>query len=141
MKQALALALAFLLGGCATVASTDDPHVHLELANDGAVPLRCKLIFCHWTERDFGVLAPGATATLDIQQQPKDGALYILRSDGQRRMMIENLFCGEVGAWQRTMGQVDFAPARSVRARALQASCGAPGPEGKVACAPLALQP
>jgi hypothetical protein len=118
-----------------------DPTIALTLANSGAVPLRCKVIYGHWTERDLGVLAPGATTGFDLQQQTSDGALYVERSDGQRRMMIENLFCGAPGAWQATMGQVNFAPARAARPREIAAACGAPASGARVSCAPLRLRP
>jgi hypothetical protein len=139
VKRAFLLAT-LMLAACAS-ASQEDPRLRLALTNSGAAPLRCKVIYGHWTERDLGVLAPGASTGFELQQQPQDGALYVERADGQRRMMIENLFCGEPGAWQATMGQVNFAPARAARPRAIAASCGAPASGARVRCAPLQLKP
>jgi len=69
-----------------------------------------------------------------MTQAAADGALYILRSDGERKMMIETIQCAQSGNWMQSFGQVDFAPVRSRRVRAIEASCAAPAGEGRVAC-------
>jgi hypothetical protein len=57
-----------------------------------------------------------------------------MRDDGQRRMMIETIQCARPGRWTQTVGQLDLAPIRSRRARAIEASCAAPAEEKRVAC-------
>jgi hypothetical protein len=136
MRSAL---LCLLLGACAT-ASAGDPTVAVSLRNDGARPMQCRIQFGHWTARDLGVLAPGVSTRFEIQQQPKDGALYIERDDGQRKMMIENDFCHAPEDQQATVGQVDLTPARSARASEIDAGCALPQ-TGHAQCSAIVLKP
>jgi len=130
---------ALLLAGCAT-APVGDPTVMVSLTNDGARPMQCRIQFGHWVDRDLGVLAPGTTSRFKIQQQPKDGALYVERDDGQRKMMIENIFCHAPNDQQATVGQVNIAPARSARMQEIDAACALPA-SGHVQCRPIVLKP
>jgi len=142
-RRRLALAILALLGEGAAWAdepAADDRALQLSLANAGAVPLHCRLMFGHWVEQDLGLLAPGGSVDLAISQAAHDGALYILRADGQRRMMIETIICGRDGDWMTSYGQVDFAPARSARPGRIEASCALPETGGRVACLPLRLE-
>jgi hypothetical protein len=124
-----------LLSACASEQNESaDPLVAMTLTNKGTAPLHCRVMFGHWVDRDLGTLAPGAVVALEMQQSAKDGALYIMRADGQRQMMIETIQCARPGAWMETFGQVDFASVRSRTARAIDASCAAPTGEGRVAC-------
>ena len=123
---------AALLASC-TVDAQDRP-VTLQLRNTGAEPLRCRLMFGHWVDRDLGELAPDAATTVAMTQAAGDGALYITRSDGARRMMIETIHCAQPGNWMRNFGQVDFAPIRSRRAALVEASCAAPDGGGRTVC-------
>lgn len=125
---------AALLSACVDQSAPQDQPVTLALSNKGAEPLRCRLMFGHWVDRDLGALAPGASAALSMTQAAADGALYVMRSDGQRKMMIETIQCAQSGDWMESFGQVDFAPIRSRRVRAIEASCAAPAGEGRVAC-------
>jgi hypothetical protein len=127
----IVLCLGFL-SSCASDAQ--DRPVTLSLANAGDEPLHCRLIFGHWVERDLGTLAPGAATEVAMTQAARDGALYVLRADGARKMMIETIQCAQSGDWMRNFGQVDFAPIRSRRALAIEASCAAPADGGRVAC-------
>ena len=136
MRAAL---LVLALSACAT-ASIADPTVAVNLRNDGARPMQCRIQFGHWTARDLGVLAPGASARFAIQQQPQDGALYIERGDGHRKMMIENIFCHAPDDQQATVGQVDLTPARAARMEEIDAACALPA-TGHVRCGPVALKP
>jgi hypothetical protein len=127
--------LCIVLCSCAQQAAENNDHaVSLLLTNAGTEPLRCRVMFGHWVDRDLGGLAPGATTTVAMTQSALDGALYVVRSDGQRRMMIETIQCARPGNWQQSAGQVDLAPIRSRRAHAVVASCGAPGGGGRTAC-------
>lgn len=121
-----------LLSSC--VSETQDRPVTLSLANAGTEPLRCRLMFGHWVDRDLGALAPGVATEVDMTQAASDGALYVMRADGERKMMIETIQCAQSGDWMESFGQVDFAPIRSRRAQAIEASCAAPADGGRVAC-------
>lgn len=134
-RLARTILLALLLASCAHDQGADqDQSVTLSLTNAGAQPLRCRVMFGHWVDRDLGALQPGAVTSLAITQAAADGALYVLRSDGARKMMIETIQCAQPGSWMETYGQVDLAPIRSRRVRAIEASCAAPAGEGRVTC-------
>lgn len=133
ISRMIALCLGIgLLWSCATV--VQDRPVTLALSNAGNEPLRCRLMFGHWVDRDLGPLAPGAATEIAMTQAARDGALYVLRADGQRQMMIETIRCAQSGDWMRNFGQVDFAPIRSRRAEAIEASCAAPVGDGRTTC-------
>jgi hypothetical protein len=134
MKPSLGvLALgAALLASCASGAQ--DQPIILTLQNGGTEPLRCRLMFGHWVDRDLGELAPRAETEIAMTQAASDGALYILRADGERKMMIETIQCAQPGDWMQSFGQVDFAPIRSRRAQAIEASCAAPAGGGRTIC-------
>jgi hypothetical protein len=123
---------AALLAGCASPA--EDQPVTLALRNAGTESLRCRLMYGHWVDRDLGELAPGAVTDLAMTQAAADGALYVMRSDGQRKMMIETIQCAQSGDWMQNFGQVDFAPIRTRRTVAIEASCAAPVGGGRTAC-------
>jgi hypothetical protein len=121
-----------LLSSCASDAL--DRPVTLKLANAGSEPLRCRLMYGHWVDRDLGTLAPGVATKVAMTQAAGDGALYVLRADGARKMMIETIQCAQPGDWMKNFGQVDFAPIRSRRAAAIEASCAAPAGGGRTIC-------
>lgn len=123
---------AALLASCASGAR--DQPVTLSLGNAGTEPLRCRLMFGHWVDRDLGQLAPGAATEISMTQAAGDGALYVMRSDGARKMMIETIHCAQPGDWMNNFGQVDFAPIRSRRAHVVEASCAAPPGGGRTVC-------
>lgn len=128
----IALCAAFL-ASCAQP-SAQDQSLTLSLTNTGAVPLRCLLRFGHWVDRDLGEIAPAGSVAVTMTQAATDGALYIMRADQQRKMMIETIQCALPDRWMETVGQLDFATVRTMRARAIQASCAAPAGKGRVAC-------
>jgi hypothetical protein len=136
------LLLAILpLPASADQAPADSHPLHLNLANAGTGTIHCRLMFGHWVERDLGLLPAGASVGLDIRQAEKDGALYIMRADGQRRMMIETILCGLDGDWMASYGEVDFAPARSARPTRIEARCAVPAAGGRVTCSAILLAP
>jgi hypothetical protein len=132
MRLILLCLCAALLSSC--VADAQDRPVTLALSNAGHEPLRCRLMFGHWVDRDLGALAPGAATGIDMTQAARDGALYVMRADGGRKMMIETIRCAQSGDWMANFGQVDFAPIRSRRAEAIEASCAAPVGGGRTLC-------
>jgi len=134
------LSFLIVLASCTTDTPNDHP-VFLHLANAGTEPLQCRLMFGHWVDRDLGRLAPGESIDIAMTQQGADGALFILRDDGARRMMIETINCGREHNWMETFGQVDLAPARSARPARINAGCAAPKGSGRVVCPQVALEP
>ena len=130
----------FIFASCTTDTPADHP-VTLRLTNTGTEPLNCRLMFGHWVDRDLGRLAPGEIVDIAMMQQENDGALFIPRDDGQRRMMIETINCSREANWMGTFGQVDLAPARSNRPAKIEAACSAPVGSGRTLCAEIALEP
>src|SRR6185369_1799974 len=113
---------ALALAACAqTPENATDRAVTLRLTNGGAETLRCSIVFGHWVYRELGAFAPGQTREVAMMQAAKDGALYVDRYDGERQMMIENLFCGRPANWHDSVGQVDLASVRSTRITAFSA--------------------
>lgn len=126
------LLLSLALLGCATAPASRP--VIIQLTNAGVEPLGCKIVFGHWVERDLGSLAPGTTFNIALRQAVRDHALYVVRDDGQRQMMIENIVCGRLVDWRGTQGQVDLTTARQQDISHLEATCEAPLEAGRVAC-------
>lgn len=140
MKRALAiLAAAALTAGCSGGAGENpDPEILIRISNARAEPLQCRMMFGHWVDRDLGVATIGGGSgtgiAVTVRQQPKDGALYVMRDDGQRRMMVENIFCARENDWQATVGQIDLAAVRAARPKEVWVSCALPEGGGRVAC-------
>jgi hypothetical protein len=133
--------LATALGGCGdfrevSVGSADHP-LALRLSNSGTSSLQCRLMFGHWVERDLGVLEPADTIDIQMMQSGRDGALYVMRADGQRQMMIENIVCGRAGQWKKSFGQVDFAPVRAGRSALVTATCASHNVRERVTCSTI----
>ena len=131
-----AATMALALAGCAAQRQdARDAPLAVSLHNDGAVPLRCQLIFGHWVERDLGQIAPGAAVRMDLMRAGEDGGIYVMRPDGKKKMMVENVICGRADNWRATLGRLDFTPLRQRAARAADAHCAAPVDGGRAACA------
>ncbi len=134
----ISLSAVFLSSACtnrpAAPSGADGRAVHMSLTNRGTEALHCHLVFGHWVERDLDLIAPGSRVDMEVLQATTDGALYVMRADGQRRMMIETIRCGREGDWMASFGQVDLAPARARRPEGIAASCAVPGDHGRVAC-------
>ena len=144
MKRLLSLFAASLLAtGCAGAPEASDPEVLIRISNARAEPLQCRMMFGHWVDRDLGLATIGGGTSngisVKVQQQAKDGALYILRDDGARRMMVENIFCAQKDHWQVTVGQVDLAAVRTARPKEVWISCALPETGGRVVCGPPKL--
>jgi hypothetical protein len=134
MMRILPLFTAVLLAGCAGNATpSSDPEMLIRITNTGAAPLQCQMKFGHWVDRDLGIVTTNEVS-VTVQQQPQDGALYAMRDDGQRRMMVENIFCAQKGNWQATVGQMDLAVVRQERPKEVSVSCALPQTGGRVTC-------
>lgn len=128
------LAATCLLAACAgDAAEPGDPEVTIRIGNAGTEPLQCRMIFGHWVERDLGLVQSDAIS-VTVRQQPADGALYVMRLDGQRRMMVENIFCARPNDWQATVGQMDLAMVRQQRPSEVRVNCALPLEGGRVTC-------
>ena len=136
MRHLLALACALLTIGCTEpTPAPADRKVRISIGNSGSEPLECRMMFGHWVERELGILQKGSgEINVDVLQQKKDGALFIMRADGQRRMMIENIFCARRGDWQASVGQIDLAAVRVGRPVMVLVSCRLPENGGRVDC-------
>ena len=131
MIRLLPLLAALLLASC-TATQTSDPEVRIHIANAGTQPIQCRVMFGHWVDRDLGIVTTNEVS-VTVQQQPKDGALYVLRDDGQRLMMVENIYCAQPDNWQATVGQMDLAVVRRERPKEVSVSCTLPA-TGRVTC-------
>jgi len=136
MRRLLGLACILLTIGCTEPAPAPaDRKVRISIGNSGSEPLHCRMMFGHWVERDLGVLEKGGSGiNVDVLQQKTDGALFIMRADGQRRMMIENIFCARKGDWQASVGQIDLAAVRVERPVIVWLNCRLPEDGGRVVC-------
>ena len=139
------LSLALLaLAGCHASGEdsgrSDRDAIRLRLVNEGASPLDCRLRFGHWIDRDLGTIAGGEGIEFPVSQQGSDGAFYVLRDDGNRRMMIETIECWRDQQWQASFAQVDFAPARARRPEAMVAACALPPQGGRVVCQDVRIE-
>jgi hypothetical protein len=115
-----------------------DPVVLIGISNAQLEPLQCRVQFGHWVDRDLGTIEMGSNSPLGkvfvkVQRQ-KDGALYVMRDDGQRRMMVENIFCARKDHWQATVGQVNLDAVRQSRWNTALVSCAWPEVGGRVVC-------
>jgi hypothetical protein len=138
MMRFLPMVVAGLLAACTAASQTSDPEVLIRITNAGAAPLQCQVKFGHWVDRDLGPLTTNQVS-MTVRQQPKDGALYVMREDGQRLMMVENIFCAQKDNWQATVGQMDLAVVRRARPKEVSVSCALPEAGGRVSCAEPAL--
>jgi hypothetical protein len=140
MIRFLPLLAAVLLAGCAGNATpSSDPEMRIRITNTGAALLQCQMKFGHWVDRDLGTVTTNEVS-VTVQQQPTDGALYIMRDDGQRRMMVENIFCAQKDNWQATVGQINLAVVRGKRPKEVAVSCALPQTGGRVTCTEPKLQ-
>lgn len=130
-----------LAAGCSEIdggSSTSKDHaVALRLTNTGEAALQCRLLFGHWVERDLGTLQRNEAVEISLMQARGDGAFYVVRADGRRHMMIEDIVCGRPGDWMASFGQVDFAPLRSSRPKFIAAICASPLDRGRVLCSTI----
>ncbi|HTO83383.1 MAG TPA: hypothetical protein VMQ73_14155 [Methylomirabilota bacterium] len=128
----LILLVSALLLAVARPAVAADPAVELVIANVGNQPMRCMILFGHWVTQDVGPIAAGGSATVSMWRGQPAGALYIPRFDG-RKMMIENVICGDVTAWAESLDQIRLSPLRESAGGRFATSCtGA----GRVSCSP-----
>lgn len=89
------LCLLLLLGAC----HLPDTEVRVTLQNDSDQTLRCLLVFAHWMTEELPPLLAGERTQISLARQSADGAIYRLRSSGQRAL-LENISCGFDADWR-----------------------------------------
>ena len=117
-----------LAGAVAAVARAGEGvPIAVQVANGSSQPLRCLMVFAHWTTLNLPVIAPGGHASLVLERAP-DRALFVRRQDG-RPMMLEALHCGHDGQWSQTLLKLDWATPMLSDAHAFRLACiGAESP-------------
>jgi hypothetical protein len=130
-------AMVMMVMACSTARDIGaDAPVTLRIVNRGMGPIHCMINFGHWVTRDLGVIEKNGSKTVAFHRQPSDGALYIPRDDGQRLMMIENIFCSAPDDSAASRGQVPLLAIQSGQSQRYSSICraGEPvrcdGPEG-----------
>lgn len=126
-----AVILVLLVAALPWSAAAADAAISLTIANDGARPIDCQIIFGHWVTGEPVTIAPGGSAGMSLRRQERDGALFVPRYD-DRKMMVENIDCSERGNWLATLGQVPLLPIREATPRDYRAVCRVGG--GGVSC-------
>jgi hypothetical protein len=117
------------MAACSTATETapDAPNA-LKIVNRGSNPIHCMINFGHWVTRDLGVIEENGAKTVRFHRQPADGALYIPREDGQRLMMIENIFCSAPGDAPASRGQVPLLAIQAGQSHHYSSICRAGEP-------------
>jgi hypothetical protein len=128
-RRAAAFALAALVGACGTSGPTGpEAPIALRIVNRGSDPIHCMINFGHWVTQDLGVIEKNGWKTVEFHRQPSDGALYIPRADGQRLMMIENIFCSATDDSAASRGQVPLLAIQSSQSHRYSSVCRAGEP-------------
>jgi hypothetical protein len=127
--RASLFAMVMAVMACSTARDTgaDAPVTH-RILNRGTGPIHCMINFGHWVTRDLGVIEKNGSKTVAFHRQPSDGALYILRDDGQRLMMIENIFCSAPDDSATSRGQVPLLAIQSGQSQFYSSICRAGEP-------------
>ncbi len=111
-----------LLVACATQPAPSVP-VSLTLANAGAEPLRCLVIYGHWVTGDLPVIAPGGSAAVTVQREPASRAVFVPRDPDGRRMMLEEILCGANADWQASRTHIDIEAVKLGEGASYALSC------------------
>jgi hypothetical protein len=129
LRRSATFALAAVVGACSTSSPTGpEAPVALRIVNRGSGPIHCMVNFGHWVTQDLGVIEKNGAKTVQFHRQPSDGALYIPRADGQRLMMIENVFCSAMDDSAASRGQVPLLAIQSGQAHRYSSVCRAGEP-------------
>ncbi len=128
-RAAAALLLSLAMAACSLPDGTAaDAPVALTIVNKGSGAIHCMINFGHWVTQDLGMIEENASKTVQFHRQPANGALYIPRADGQRLMMIENVFCSAPGDSAASRGQVPLLPIQAGRSQRYASVCRAGEP-------------
>ncbi|HWA44552.1 MAG TPA: hypothetical protein VHA10_15155 [Hypericibacter adhaerens] len=122
-RRGVALALGLAIAACSTAEPGPVAPIALRIVNRGSEPIHCMVNFGHWVTQDLGVIESSDSKTLQFHRQPSDGALYVPRADGQRLMMIENIFCSAPDDSAASRGQVPLLPIQTGRSHRYASVC------------------
>src|SRR5512143_817712 len=129
MRAANAHLMSLEMAACSAAGETaSDAPVALTIVNKGSSPIHSMLNFGHWVTQDLGTIEENGVKTVQLHRQPANGALYIPRADGQRLMMIENIFCSAPGDSAASRGQVPLLPIQAGRSQRYAGICRAGEP-------------
>ena len=129
LRRAAAFSVALAIAACSTAGDIGpDAPITLRIVNRGSDPVHCMINFGHWVTQDLGVIDKNGSKTLLFHRQPSDGALYIPRADGQRLMMIENIFCSATDDSAASRGQVPLLAIQSGQSHRYSSVCRAGEP-------------
>jgi hypothetical protein len=129
LRRAVIFSMAMTVMACSTAEEAGpDAPVALRIVNRGPDPIRCMINFGHWVTRDLGVIEENGSKSVQFHRQPSDGALYIPRDDGQRLMMIENIFCSAPDDSPASRGQVPLLAIQSGQSHRYSSVCRAGEP-------------
>ena len=121
LKYLLCLILALQL---APVASAGEGvPIEVAIENRSAQPLRCLMVFAHWTTLGLPVIAPGDHASV-VLNRATDRALFMPRPQDGRPMMLEALHCGADGRWSETLLKLDWSTPMLTDGRSFRLTCG-----------------
>ena len=122
--RAAIFAISLAMTACSAAVETGpDAPIALRIVNRGSDPIHCMIKFGHWVTQDLGVIEKNGSKTVQFRRQPKDGALYIPREDGQRLMMIENIYCSALGDSAASQGQVPLLAIQSGQSHRYSSVC------------------
>jgi hypothetical protein len=96
--------------------------IEVRVVNGSTEPLRCLMVFAHWTTLDLPVIAPGGHASVELQRAA-DRSLFVRRRQDGRPMMLEALHCGHDARWAQTLVKLDWATPMRSDARAFRLAC------------------
>jgi hypothetical protein len=120
LKLLFVLILAMRVSAVASAGEGVPIEITIENRSNG--PLRCLLVFAHWTTLDLPVLAPGAETSMMLNRAP-DRALFVPRPQDGRPMMLEALHCGHDSRWSQSLVKLDWAGPMRSNARAFLMAC------------------
>lgn len=129
----LGLALAGALVGCESAAPPGGDTVHLRIENGGAGPIRCQAILAHFVTRSLPAIPGGGAHHVTLLRDRGTGSLSY-GAHGGRAMMLENILCGDDGAWTASARDLPLQRLRSVPSSRFTYRCALEA--GRMACVP-----
>ena len=106
----------------AVASAVEGMDVKVTVENRSDQPLRCMLVFAHWTTLDLPVIAPGGRSSISLNRAD-DRALFIPRAQDGRPMMLEALHCGHDTHWSESLTKVDWSMPMVSEARSFRLAC------------------
>ena len=105
--------------------------IEVTIENRSQQPLRCLMVFAHWTTLDLPIVAPGGEISIALNRAA-DRALFVPRRQDARPMMLEALHCGADRRWSETLLKLDWTMPMLSEERSFRLACGG---EDRPSCA------